>query len=160
MFLKFCLAVLILNGLNLGIAGLFEFNVLAWMLGTNAMLARVIYTLAGVCAFGAVPLLFYEEEPKSKARKAREKELEQITVAVSAAVAEHKRIKEGDEQAQQVQSGEADELLTPQQTQNSGEEDEFVTPQQVQNSGEKTVHEAPQQPQNSGEKKVYEAPQQ
>ena len=62
MFYKVCLILAIVGGVNWGLIGLFDFNLVSWLLGTG-MAARVVYGLVGVCALLSVPILFKWNEP-------------------------------------------------------------------------------------------------
>ena len=44
------LALVVIGGLNWGLIGLFDFNLVAAIFGPNSVLSRVIYTLVGVSA--------------------------------------------------------------------------------------------------------------
>ena len=53
------LALLIVGGVNWGSAGLFRFDIVAWLLGgQTATVSRVVYTLVGLAALWCVSLLF------------------------------------------------------------------------------------------------------
>ena len=59
MFFKFCLALLIIGGLNWGLVGLFSFNLVGWLFGGAAStISRIVFTLVGLAALGAIPGLF------------------------------------------------------------------------------------------------------
>lgn len=42
--------LLIVGGLNWGLVGLFDFNLVATIFGEASVLSRVVYTVVGVCA--------------------------------------------------------------------------------------------------------------
>ncbi len=48
--LKFATVLLIIGGLNWGLVGLFEFNLVAAIFGPGSILSRIIYTLVGLSA--------------------------------------------------------------------------------------------------------------
>ena len=55
-FYKICVALLILGGLNWGLIGLFSFNLVGWLFGGSAStISRIIFTLVGLAALGAIP---------------------------------------------------------------------------------------------------------
>lgn len=55
---KACLALLIVGGLNWGLIGILNFDLVAFIFGGGSLLARIVYTLVGVAAVCAVPALF------------------------------------------------------------------------------------------------------
>ena len=58
-FFKICLVLLIVGGLNWGLVGLFSFNLVGWLFGGSAStISRIIFTLVGLAALGAIPGLF------------------------------------------------------------------------------------------------------
>lgn len=58
-FYKICLALLIIGGINWGLVGLLGFNLVGWLFGGAASaLSRIIFTLVGLAALGAIPALF------------------------------------------------------------------------------------------------------
>ena len=53
------LILAIVGGLNWGLIGLFQFDLVAWIFGgQDALLSRVIYTLVGVAAVWCISLFF------------------------------------------------------------------------------------------------------
>ncbi len=44
------LSLLIIGGVNWGLIGLFQFNLVATLFGSDALLSRIIYTLVGLSA--------------------------------------------------------------------------------------------------------------
>lgn len=59
---RIALALLIIGGINWGIFGLFEFDLVAWICGgAYTLAARIIYTLVGLCALWCITLLFRRE---------------------------------------------------------------------------------------------------
>lgn len=44
------LVLLVVGGLNWGLVGLFNFDLVAFILGTGSLLAHIVYTLVGVSA--------------------------------------------------------------------------------------------------------------
>ncbi|MBQ7354724.1 MAG: DUF378 domain-containing protein [Clostridia bacterium] len=62
MFDKLTLILLIIGGINWGSIGLFGFDIVAWIFGSqDALLARVIFTVVGLCALWCSSFLFREE---------------------------------------------------------------------------------------------------
>ncbi len=56
---KICLVLLIVGGLNWGLVGLFDFNLVGWLFGGAASwLSRAVFILVGLAALGAIPGLF------------------------------------------------------------------------------------------------------
>lgn len=56
---KIALALLIIGGLNWGSVGLFQFDLVAWLLGGAGTLpARIVYTAVGAAALCGLPGLF------------------------------------------------------------------------------------------------------
>ena len=58
MLYKISLALLIIGGLNWGLVGLLNFDLVAFIFGGGSLLARIVYTLVGVAAVCAIPALF------------------------------------------------------------------------------------------------------
>ncbi|MBE6895386.1 MAG: DUF378 domain-containing protein [Ruminococcaceae bacterium] len=58
MLYKACLALLIIGGINWGLIGLLNFDLVAFIFGEGSLLSRIVYTLVGVAAIGAIPALF------------------------------------------------------------------------------------------------------
>ncbi len=53
------LFLLIVGGLNWGLVGVFEFDLVAWIFGgQETLLARVVYTLVGVSAVWCISFFF------------------------------------------------------------------------------------------------------
>ena len=58
-FYKICILLLIVGGLNWGLVGLFRFDLVAWLFGGSAsVLSRIVHSLVGLSALGAIPSLF------------------------------------------------------------------------------------------------------
>ena len=55
---KVCLALLIVGGLNWGLVGILNFDLVAFIFGEGSLLARIVYTIVGVAAVCAIPSLF------------------------------------------------------------------------------------------------------
>lgn len=55
---KIALAVLIIGGVNWGLIGLLNFDLVAFIFGSAAsLLARAVYTLVGISALMCIPML-------------------------------------------------------------------------------------------------------
>ena len=64
---KIALALLIIGGINWGLIGILQFDLVAWLFGGMAsLMSRIIYTLVGLSALWCITLLFkdlsFEEE--------------------------------------------------------------------------------------------------
>lgn len=60
---KIALALLIIGGLNWGLIGIFEFDLVSWLFGgTDAVLSRAIYILVAISALWCITLLFRNNE--------------------------------------------------------------------------------------------------
>ena len=56
MFYKMCVSLISVGGLNWGLIGLFSFNLVGWLFGGSAStISRIIFTLVGLAALGAIP---------------------------------------------------------------------------------------------------------
>lgn len=63
MFDRICLILLIIGGLNWGLVGLFEFDLVAWAFGgSTAIISRIIYTIIALAAIWCISLLFRKNE--------------------------------------------------------------------------------------------------
>ena len=57
------LILAIVGGLNWGLIGIFQFDLVAWIFGgQDALLSRVIYTLVGVAAVWCTSLFFRKND--------------------------------------------------------------------------------------------------
>ena len=62
---KICLALTIIGALNWGLVGLFDFNLVSAIFGTDSIMTNVIYTfvaLAGIINIGLLITPFHPEE--------------------------------------------------------------------------------------------------
>lgn len=58
---RIALILLIVGGVNWGSVGIFGFDIVAWICGgANSLIARIIYTVVGLCALWCISLLFRE----------------------------------------------------------------------------------------------------
>ena len=63
---KLALTLAIVGGLNWGLVGLFQFDLVAWIFGgTDALLARIVYTLVALSAIWCISLLFRETDSET-----------------------------------------------------------------------------------------------
>ena len=59
---KIALALVIIGGINWGLIGLFQFDLVAWIFGSQAALgSRIIYGLVGLGALWSISLLFRDK---------------------------------------------------------------------------------------------------
>lgn len=56
---KTCLLLMVVGGLNWGMVGLFNFDLVAFLFGPMTVLSRVIYILVGLATIWAVVDYFY-----------------------------------------------------------------------------------------------------
>lgn len=60
---KIALILLIIGGLNWGLVGIFEFDLVAWLFGgSTAIISRIVYILVCLSAIWCVTLLFRNNE--------------------------------------------------------------------------------------------------
>ena len=53
------LILAIVGGLNWGLIGIFQFDLVAWIFGSqSALLSRIVYTLVGAAAIWCISLFF------------------------------------------------------------------------------------------------------
>ena len=56
---RLALALIIIGGLNWGLIGILDFDLVAWLFGgQTATVSRVIYTLVGLAALWCISMLF------------------------------------------------------------------------------------------------------
>lgn len=56
---KIALILTIIGGINWGLIGIFQFDLVAWIFGgQNAIVSRIIYTLVALAAVWCISLLF------------------------------------------------------------------------------------------------------
>ena len=66
---KITLLLLIVGGLNWGLVGLFDFDLVAALFGEMSMLSRIVYVLVGASALAQlVPLFAGQDENRRSAR--------------------------------------------------------------------------------------------
>ena len=55
-FYKICLLLLIVGGVNWGLVGLFQFDLVGWLLGgSTSVWSRIVFALVGLAALGCHP---------------------------------------------------------------------------------------------------------
>lgn len=60
---RIALFILIVGGLNWGSIGLFNFDLVSWIFsGPAHFIARIIFTLVGLCALWCISILFKKSE--------------------------------------------------------------------------------------------------
>ena len=63
---KIALILLIIGGINWGLVGVFELDMVAWLFdGADSILARTVYILVAISAVWCISLLFRKEEALS-----------------------------------------------------------------------------------------------
>ena len=57
------LILTIIGGINWGLIGIFQFDLVAWIFGgQDAILSRIIYTLVGIAALWCMSLFFRDND--------------------------------------------------------------------------------------------------
>ena len=65
MIKKIFLGQLMICGLNWGLVGLFRFDCVGWLLGgTASIFSRIVFTIVGLAAIVAIPMLFEKDRPE------------------------------------------------------------------------------------------------
>ena len=60
---RIALILTIVGGVNWGLVGIFQFDLVAWLCGgQSALLARVLYTIIAICALWCLALVFKGQE--------------------------------------------------------------------------------------------------
>ena len=60
---RIALLLTVIGGINLGLVGIFRFDLVAWICGgQDAIIARIVYTLVGIAALWCVSLLFRDRD--------------------------------------------------------------------------------------------------
>lgn len=61
---KLALILLIIGGVNWGLVGIFEFDLVAWLFGgQTAILSRIVYIIVALAAVWCISLLFRDDTP-------------------------------------------------------------------------------------------------
>ena len=56
------LILMIIGGINWGLIGFFDFNLVGWIFGANlAIVSRIIYAIVGVASLAGITLLFRDD---------------------------------------------------------------------------------------------------
>ena len=55
---KICLVLLIIGAINWGLIGLFDFNLVETLFGTENVITRIVYALVGIAGIIDISLLF------------------------------------------------------------------------------------------------------
>ena len=64
-FYKICLLLLIVGGVNWGLVGLFQFDLVGWLLGGSmSWLSRTVFIIVGLSSLCLIPGLFMAD-PKA-----------------------------------------------------------------------------------------------
>ena len=61
---KIALSLNIVGGLNWALVGLFDFNLVTALFGTDSIITNVIYVLIGICAAFNIGILFMHLDSK------------------------------------------------------------------------------------------------
>lgn len=61
-FQKIALAFTVIGGINWGLVGIFNFNLVDYLFQTGSVLSRIIYTIVGLCALFNIFLFFFRFE--------------------------------------------------------------------------------------------------
>lgn len=55
---KICLAFTILGGLNWGMVGLFDFNLVTAIFGADSIMSKIVYVIIAICAIVNILIFF------------------------------------------------------------------------------------------------------
>lgn len=70
---KFALCILLIGGLNWGLVGIFQFDLIAWAFGgSDSIISRVLYVVVALAAIWCISLLFRKNELTSRGSDMRE----------------------------------------------------------------------------------------
>ena len=62
---RLALALIIIGGINWGLVGILNFDLVAWIFGgSDVILSRIVYTLVGIGAAWGITLLFRPREER------------------------------------------------------------------------------------------------
>ena len=59
---KIALALVIIGAINLGLIGIFNFNLVDTIFGAMSIISRIIYILVGISVLWAIRLLFVDHD--------------------------------------------------------------------------------------------------
>lgn len=64
---KISLVLTIVGGINWGLVGLFQFDLVAWIFGgQSAIISRIIYTVIALASIWCISLLFHDDRREVK----------------------------------------------------------------------------------------------
>lgn len=68
---KIALALMIIGGLNWGLVGIFEFDLVAWLFGgATSLISRIVYVLIALASIWGITMLFSSsDEPAHSSAK-------------------------------------------------------------------------------------------
>ncbi|MDD7429767.1 MAG: DUF378 domain-containing protein [Oscillospiraceae bacterium] len=68
---KIALALMIIGGLNWGLVGIFEFDLVAWLFGGSvSLISRIVYVLIALASIWGITMLFSNnDEPAHSSAK-------------------------------------------------------------------------------------------
>jgi uncharacterized membrane protein YuzA (DUF378 family) len=66
---RIALFLIIIGALNWGSVGIFRFDVVSYLFGTNSSVSRVIFTIVGLAGIWCISLLFREREVADRSRE-------------------------------------------------------------------------------------------
>ena len=70
---KIALFILLVGGLNWGLVGLFQFDVIAWAFGSSAsIISRILYIVVALAAIWCISLFFRQNEVIDTSRDTHE----------------------------------------------------------------------------------------
>ncbi len=67
---KICLVFTIIGGINWGLIGLFDFNLVTWITQGENIFSRIIYVVVAICAIINIMIFFFRLSPMSKENEA------------------------------------------------------------------------------------------
>ncbi len=59
---KIALTILLIGGINWGLVGLFNFDLIAWAFGPMSVISRIIYVIVAISAVWCISLFFKRNE--------------------------------------------------------------------------------------------------
>lgn len=63
---RIALALTIIGGINWGLVGIFQFDLVAWLCGGQAsVIARIVYVIVAIAALWCIALLFRDDREKA-----------------------------------------------------------------------------------------------
>ena len=58
-FYRICLVLLVIGGINWGLVGIFQFDLVGWLLGGSASIfSRIVFVIVGLAGLCSIPGLF------------------------------------------------------------------------------------------------------